>query len=146
MEMTGGRGPDRCIDCVGTEADATATLDSMLDKAKAAVFLGTDRPHVLREIITCCRKGGTVSVPGVYIGLLDHIPFGAAMNKALTFKMGQTHTHRYLEPLLQKVLDGEIDPSFVITHRASLEEGPELYKTFRDKKDGCIKVVMKPFG
>ena len=144
MEMTGGRGPDRCIDCVGTESDATASADAMLDKAKAALLIGTDRPHVLREAIFSCRKGGTISVPGVYIGMLDHIPFGAAMNKGLTFKMGQTHTHRYLEPLLLKVAEGEIDPSFVITHRASLEDGPDLYRSFRDKKDGCIKVVMKP--
>jgi len=146
MEMTDGRGPDRCIDCVGTESDATATWDAMLDKAKAAVFVGTDRPHVLREAIFCCRKGGTISVPGVYVGLLDHIPFGAAMNKGLTFHMGQTHTQRYLEPLLQKVENGEIDPTFVITHTAPLEDGPELYRTFRDKKDGCIKVVMHPHG
>ncbi len=144
MEMTKGRGPDRCIDAVGTESDATATVDAMLDKAKAALYLGTDRPHVLREAIFCCRKGGTVSVPGVYVGLLDNIPFGAAMNKGLTFRMGQTHTQRYLEPLLAKVEAGEVDPSFVITHRATLEEGPDLYKTFRDKQDGCIKVVMKP--
>lgn len=144
MEMTGGRGPDRCIDCVGTESDATASLDAMLDKAKAALRIGTDRPHVLREAIFSCRKGGTISVPGVYVGMLDHIPFGAAMNKGLTFRMGQTHTHRYLEPLLQKVVNGDIDPSFVITHRATLKEGPDLYKSFRDKEDGCIKVVMKP--
>jgi threonine dehydrogenase-like Zn-dependent dehydrogenase len=144
MEMTDGRGPDRCIDCVGTEADATATVDSMLDKAKAAVYLGTDRPHVLREAIMCCRKGGTISVPGVYIGLLDNIPFGAAMNKGLTFRMGQTHTQRYLKPLLAKVAKGAIDPSFVITHRATLEDGPDLYRKFRDKEDGCIKVVMRP--
>lgn len=144
MEMTGGRGPDRCIDCVGTESDATASLDAMLDKAKAALHIGTDRPHVLREAIFSCRKGGTISVPGVYVGMLDHIPFGAAMNKGLTFRMGQTHTHRYLEPLLQKVVNGDIDPSFVITHHATLEEGPDLYKSFRDKEDGCIKVVMKP--
>ncbi|TIU17766.1 MAG: hypothetical protein E5W20_03040, partial [Mesorhizobium sp.] len=101
----------------------------MVDKVKAAVYLGTDRPHVLREAIYCCRKGGTVSVPGVYVGLLDHIPFGAAMNKGLTFRMGQTHTQRYLEPLLAKVQEGEIDPSFVITHRADLDAGPDLYKT-----------------
>ena len=144
MDMKEGRGPDRCIDCVGTESDAGASVDSTIDKVKAALYLGTDRPHVLREAIYCCRKGGTISVPGVYIGLLDHIPFGAAMNKGLTFRMGQTHTQRYLAPLLEMVEKGEIDPSFVITHRASLEEGPELYKTFRDKKDGCIKVVMTP--
>lgn len=144
MEMTGGRGPDSCIDCVGTEADAGASADSMLDKAKAALMLGTDRPHVLREMIFSCRKGGTLSIPGVYVGMVDHLPFGPAMNKALTFKMGQTHTHRYLEPLLQKVVEGEIDPSFVITHHATLEEGPEMYKAFRDKTDGCVKVVMRP--
>ena len=144
MEMTGGRGPDSCIDCVGTEADAGASADSMLDKAKAALMLGTDRPHVLREMIFSCRKGGTLSIPGVYVGMVDHLPFGPAMNKALTFKMGQTHTHRYLEPLLQKVVEGEIDPSFVITHHATLEEGPDMYKAFRDKTDGCVKVVMRP--
>jgi threonine dehydrogenase-like Zn-dependent dehydrogenase len=144
VEMTDGRGPDRCIDYVGTESDAGASADAMLDKAKAVLHIGTDRPHVLREAIFSCRKGGTISVPGVYIGMVDHIPFGAAMNKGLTFKMGQTHTHRYLEPLLQKVVDGEIDPSFVITHTASLEDGPALYKSFRDKEDGCIKVVMRP--
>ncbi len=144
MEMTGGRGPDRCIDCVGTESAAGASADSMLDKAKAALFLATDRPHVLRQVITSCRKGGTVSVPGVYIGLVDHIPFGAAMNKGLTFRMGQTHTQRYMEPLLRRIEAGEIDPTFVITHRATLEDGPDLYKRFRDKEDGCIKVVMQP--
>lgn len=144
MEMTAGRGPDRCIDCVGTEADSAASLDSMIDKAKASLMLGTDRPHVLREMIYCCRKGGTISVPGVYVGMVDKLPFGAAMNKGLTFRMGQTHTHRYLEPLLKKVQSGEIDPSFVITDRAGLAEGPDLYKKFRDKQDGCIKVVMTP--
>ncbi len=144
QEMTGGRGPDRCIDAVGTEAHAGSSPDSILDKVKAAAFLGTDRPHVLREMIFCCRKGGTLSIPGVYIGFLDKIPFGALMNKGLTVRTGQTHTHRYLRPLLDKILDGSIDPSFVITHRAGLEEGPELYKTFRDKKDDCIKVVMRP--
>lgn len=144
MEMTGGRGPDRCIDCVGTESNPTGSFDAALDQVKAALFLGTDRPHVLREAIFCCRKGGTISIPGVYVGFVDKIPFGPAMNKGLTFKMGQTHTQRYLEPLLQKVVSREIDPSFVITHRAGLEAGPDLYKTFRDKQDGCVKVVMKP--
>lgn len=144
MEMTGGRGPDRCIDAVGTEAHAGGAIDAVVDKVKASLYLGTDRPHVLREAIMCCRKGGTISVPGVYIGFLDKIPFGALMNKGLSIRTGQTHTHRYLAPLLEKVVSGEIDPSFVITHRASLEEGPDLYQTFRDKKDGCIKVVMKP--
>jgi threonine dehydrogenase-like Zn-dependent dehydrogenase len=144
MEMTGGRGPDSCIDAVGTEAHAGGAIDAVVDKVKASLFLGTDRPHVLREAIMCCRKGGTISVPGVYIGFLDKIPFGALMNKGLSIRTGQTHTHRYLAPLLEKVVSGEIDPSFVITHRATLEDGPGLYETFRDKKDGCIKVVMKP--
>jgi threonine dehydrogenase-like Zn-dependent dehydrogenase len=143
MEMTGGRGPDRCIDAVGTEADATSTLDAAVDRAKAAVFLGSDRPHVIREAIMCCRKGGTLSVPGVYIGTLDKIPFGAAMNKGLTIKMGQTNVQKYLAPLLNKIEAGEIDPSFVITHKIKLEDAPKAYKTFRDREDGCIKVVVK---
>jgi threonine dehydrogenase-like Zn-dependent dehydrogenase len=145
-EMTGGRGPDRCIDAVGTEAHSGGSLDSRIDKAKETVHLGTDRPHVLREAIMCCRKGGTISVPGVYIGALDKIPFGAAMNKGLTFRMGQTHVQRYLKPLLKKIEAGEIDPSEVITHSVKLENAPEMYKTFRDKKDGCIKVVLKPIA
>jgi threonine dehydrogenase-like Zn-dependent dehydrogenase len=144
MEMTGGRGPDRCIDAVGTEAHVGGSFDAVLDKAKEAVFLGTDRPHVLREAIMCCRKGGTLSIPGVYLGFLDKIPFGAAVNKGLTMKMGQTHVQRYTKPLLQKIESGEIDPSFVVTHRVTLDDGPEMYKTFRDKQDGCIKVVMTP--
>ena len=144
MEMTGGRGPDSCIDAVGTEAHGLGTFDAVLDKAKAAVKLGTDRPHVLREAIMCCRKGGTLSVPGVYVGLLDKVPFGAAMNKGLTIKTGQTHVQRYTAPLLEKILGGEIDPSFIITHRLGLAEAPDAYKTFRDKQDGCIKVVLKP--
>lgn len=144
MAMTNGRGPDRCIDAVGCEAHGTGSFDAVLDKAKAALYLGTDRPHVLREAIMCCRKGGTVSIPGVYVGLLDHMPMGAAMNKGLTLKMGQTHVQRYLEPLLEMIEDGQIDPSFVITHRLGLEDGPQAYQTFRDKEDGCIKVVLKP--
>ncbi len=144
MEMTKGRGPDRCIDAVGTEAHGGGSLDALVDKAKTAIFLGTDRPHVLREAIMCCRKGGTISVPGVYLGFLDKIPFGAAMNKGLTMKMGQTHMHRYMRPLLERIEKGEIDPSFIITHRMKLSDAPYGYKTFRDKTDGCIKVVMTP--
>ncbi len=144
MEMTGGHGPDRCIDAVGTEAHVGGSFDSVLDRAKQTVMLGTDRPHVLREAIMCCRKGGTLSVPGVYIGFLDKIPFGALMNKGLTVKTGQTHVQRYLQPLLSKIESGEIDPSFVITHSVKLEDAPAMYKTFNDKKDGCIKVVLKP--
>lgn len=144
MAMTGGRGPDRCIDAVGTEAHGRGSLDAVLDKAKAAVMLGTDRPHVLREAIMCCRKGGTVSIPGVYIGYLDKIPFGAAMNKGLTFRTGQTHVQRYLQPLLRRIEAGTIDPSFVITHRLPLAEAPRGYEIFRDKQEGCIKVVLTP--
>ncbi|WP_127752487.1 zinc-dependent alcohol dehydrogenase [Devosia sp. 1566] len=144
FQMTNGRGPDRVIDCVGTEAHASGAPDSVIDNVKQKVGLGTDRAHVLREAIMCCRKGGTISMPGVYIGMLDKVPMGAFMNKGLTLKTGQTHTHRYLAPLLQLVVDGKIDPTFVITHQADLSEGPELYRKFRDKEDGCIKVVMKP--
>lgn len=144
MEMTKGRGPDRCIDAVGAEAHAGGSVDAVVDKVKAAMFLGTDRPHVLRDAIMSCRKGGTLSVPGVYVGFLDKLPFGALMNKGITVRTGQTHTHRYLAPLLDKILGGEIDPTFVITHRATLEDGPGLYEKFRDKTDGCIKVVMTP--
>jgi threonine dehydrogenase-like Zn-dependent dehydrogenase len=144
MELTGGHGPDRCIDAVGTEAHGSGTADAVLDRVKQAVMLGTDRPHVLREAIMCCRKGGTVSVPGVYIGFLDKIPFGALMNKGLTIKTGQTHVQRYLKPLLEKIESGAIDPSFVVTHTVGLDDAPAMYKTFRDKEDGCIKVVLKP--
>ena len=144
MEMTGGRGPDSCIDAVGTEAHAGGSPDAILDKVKAAVMLGTDRPHVLREAIRCCRKGGTVSVPGVYIGFLDKIPFGALMNKGLTIKTGQTPVKKYYHRLLQLIEEGAIDPSFIITHRLKLDEAPEGYRMFREKEDGCIKVVMRP--
>jgi threonine dehydrogenase-like Zn-dependent dehydrogenase len=108
------------------------------------VGLTTDRAHVLREAIMCCRKAGTVSIPGVYVGFPDKIPMGAAMNKGLTLRMGQTHTQRYMGKLLDRIMSNEIDPSFVITHRLKLEDGPAAYKTFRDKQDGCIKVVLKP--
>ncbi len=142
-DMTGGRGPDACIDAVGLEAHGH-TAGALYDKVKAATFMATDRPNVLRQCIMACRKGGTVSIPGVYGGLLDKIPFGAAMNKGLTFKMGQTHMMKYMKPLLERIERKEIDPSFVITHRVSLEDTPEMYKTFRDKQDECIKVVLKP--
>ncbi|MDB5340180.1 MAG: fdm 4 [Planctomycetaceae bacterium] len=144
QEMTGGRGPDRCIDAVGCEAHATGSFDAVLDKVKSTVMLTTDRAHVLREAIMCCRKAGTISVPGAYVGFPDKIPFGAFMNKGLTLKSGQTHMQRYMKPLLKKIEAGEIDPSFVITHRVKLDEAPAAYKTFRDKQDGCIKVVIHP--
>jgi threonine dehydrogenase-like Zn-dependent dehydrogenase len=144
QEMTKGRGPDRCIDAVGCEAHAGGTIDAVLDKAKTLVGIGTDRAHVLREAIMCCRKAGTISVPGVYVGFPDKIPFGAFMNKGLTLKAGQTHVQRYLRPLLEKIEKGEIDPSFVVTHTLPLADAPAAYATFRDKKDGCVKVVLKP--
>jgi threonine dehydrogenase-like Zn-dependent dehydrogenase len=144
QEKTQGRGPDACIDAVGTEAHGTGSLDAVLDRVKQATFLGTDRPHVLRQAIHCCRNGGTVSIVGVYGGLLDKIPMGSAINRGLTFKMAQTPVQKYQQGLLERIEKGEIDPSFVITHRARLEDGPDLYKTFREKEDGCIKVVMKP--
>ena len=144
QELTHGRGADACIDAVGTEANATASFDSVLDRVKMATFMGTDRPHVLRQAIHCCRNFGTVSIVGVYGGLLDKMPMGSAINRGLTFKMAQTPVQHYLPILLDRIEKGEIDPSFVITHHASLAEGPELYKTFRDKTDGCIKVVLRP--
>ena len=143
MEMTGDRGPDRCIDAVGTDAHGTGLL-AATDRAKQALRLEDDRPYVLRQAIRCCRKGGTLSVPGVYVGRVDNLPFGAVMNKALTVKTGQTHVQRYLEPLLSMIEDGEIDPSFVVTHQVSLADGPEMYETFNDKDDGCVKDVMTP--
>ncbi|MBL6079487.1 glutathione-dependent formaldehyde dehydrogenase [Belnapia sp. T18] len=143
-ELTRGKGPEKCIDAVGMEAHATATIDSMYDRAKQAVMLETDRPHVLREMMYVCRPAGVLSIPGVYGGLLDKVPFGMAMNKGLTFRMGQTHVNRWTDDLLRRIEMGQIDPSFVITHKVGLEEGPNMYKTFRDKLDGCIKVVLKP--
>ena len=142
-ELTGGRGPDVCIDAVGLEAHG-ATVDALIDRAKAAVFLATDRPHALREAIQACRKGGIVSVPGVYAGVLDKVPFGAAFGKGLQFRMGQTHVHRYLPRLLEHIQNGAIDPTFVITHRLGLEEAPEAYDIFKQKQENCIKVVLKP--
>ncbi len=143
MDLTGAMGADACIDAVGMEAHG-ATLDYWYDRVKTATFMATDRPVALRQAIHCCRKGGTVSIPGVYGGFLDKIPIGAAFNKGLTLKMGQTHMQRYMGDLLRLIEEGRIDPSFVITHRLSLDQAPEAYKTFRDKQDGCIKVVMKP--
>ena len=143
--MTGNRGPDSCMDAVGMEAFGH-TLPFLVDRAKQAMKLSTDRPNVLRQCILACRKGGTVSVPGVYGGFLDKIPFGAAMNRGLTFKMGQTHMMRYMKPLLQRIERGEIDPGFVISHRLPLSEAPAAYKMFRDKEDHCTKVVLNPWA
>src|SRR5439155_26600644 len=139
----GGRGPDACIDAVGMEAHGTGPV-ALYDRVKQAARISFDRPLVLREAIQACRKGGTVSIPGVYGGFLDKVPFGAAFGKGLTLKLGQTHVHRYLRPLLARIEAGEIDPSFVITHRLRLDEAPAAYETFRDKQDGCIKVVLRP--
>lgn len=142
-EMTGGRGPDSVMDAVGMEAHGMG-LEGFYDKAMQAVRMETDRPNVLRQAIVACRKGGTVSVPGVYTGFVDKMPMGAFMNKGLTMKTGQTHVHKYLRPLLEHVQKGNIDPSFVITHRLPLEEAPRGYEIFRNKQDNCIKVVLKP--
>jgi threonine dehydrogenase-like Zn-dependent dehydrogenase len=143
-DLTSGKGPEKCIDAVGMEAHAFGAIDSMVDRAKQALMLGTDRPHVLREMMYVCRPAGTLSIPGVYGGFLDKVPFGAAMNKGLTIRMGQTHVNRWTDDLLRLIERGHIDPSFVVTHRTTLEEGPEMYQTFRDKEDGCIKVVLTP--
>jgi threonine dehydrogenase-like Zn-dependent dehydrogenase len=146
QDLTGGKGPEKCIDAVGMEAHAARSLDSMVDRAKQAVMLGTDRPHALREMMYVCRPAGILSVPGVYGGFLDKVPFGAAMNKGLTIRMGQTHVNRWTDDLLRRIESKQIDPSFVITHQVTLQQGPEMYKTFNDKQDGCIKVMIKPNG
>ena len=142
-ELTGGRGPDSCIDAVGMEAHGTGPA-GWYDRAKQAVMLETDRPTALREIVMACAKGGTVSIAGVYGGVDDKIPMGAAFNKSLTFKMGQTHVQRYMPLLLERVERGDIDPSFVITHRLRLDDAPEGYRIFRNKQDGCVKVTLAP--
>jgi threonine dehydrogenase-like Zn-dependent dehydrogenase len=144
QDLTSGRGADACIDAVGTEPQTKASFDSVIDRVKVATFMGTDRPHVLRQAIHCCRNFGTVSIVGVYGGFLDKIPFGSAINRGLTFRMAQTPVQHYLPKLLSLIEEGKIDPSIVITDRARVEDGPDLYKKFRDKKDGCIKVVLKP--
>ena len=144
MSSTAGRGPDRCIDAVGAEAHASNMASAAVDAAKATVGLQKSRPYVLQEVIKCCRKGGTISMPGVYTTPVDSLPIHAFMNKSLTLKTGQTHVQRYLRPLLEKIEAGEIDPSFLITHTAPLEQAPQMYEKFRDKEDGCVKVVLKP--
>ena len=142
-QMTGGMGPDVCIDAVGMEAHK-AGIEGAYDFVKQTVKIESDRPYVLRECIQACRKGGTVSLAGVYGGFIDTVPMGAAFNKGLTLKMGQCHVHRYLKPLFEKIESGQIDPSFVVTHVLPLREAPEAYEIFKKKMDGCIKVVMKP--
>lgn len=141
QEATGGQGPDACIDAVGMEAEGH-TIDALMDSAKAIFRVQPDRAHALRQAIRSCRKGGVVSVPGVYIGLIDKFNFGMAFNKGLNFKMGQTHTHKYMRPLLERIQAGQIDPSFVISHRLTLDEAPNGYRMFRDKQEACTKIVM----
>ncbi len=143
MDVTGGRGPDACIDAVGLEAHTPGVIGAY-DRIKQVMMLQTDRPQVLREAIMACRNGGTVSVPGVYGGFDDKLPLGSLMNRSITIKTGQTHAHRYLQPLFERIQKNQIDPSFVITHRLDLEEAPEAYRMFRDKQNECIKVVLKP--
>ncbi|PSO60028.1 MAG: glutathione-dependent formaldehyde dehydrogenase [Cyanobacteria bacterium QH_6_48_35] len=140
QEMTGGRGPDACIDAVGMEAHGTA----LQERVKQTARIGSDGGAALRQAIIACRKGGTVSIPGIYGGLMDKMPMGAVVNKSLTMKSGQTHVHRYLRPLLERIQNGEIDPSFVITHRLNLEDAPHGYEIFNKKEDDCIKVVLNP--
>jgi threonine dehydrogenase-like Zn-dependent dehydrogenase len=142
-ELTGGRGPDACIDAVGMEAHGSS-IDALYDRAKQMMKLEFDRAHVLRQVLHSCRKGGTVSLPGVYAGFIDKVPFGAAFGKGLQLRMGQTHVQKYTRKLLGLIEEGKIDPSFVITHRVSIDDAPEMYRVFRDKQDDCIKVVLRP--
>ena len=144
-DLTRGKGPQKCIDATGMESHVSLRQpDTIYDRAKQMLMLESDRPHVLREMIYVCRPGGMLSIPGVYGGLIDKLPFGLAMNKGLTFRMGQTNVNRWTDDLLRRIEEGQIDPSFVITHVAPLEDGPEMYKVFRDKQDSCVKVVLKP--
>lgn len=143
-DLTGNQGPDSCMDVVGMEASGHGLMFAV-DRAKQMARMQMDRPIVLRQAIMACKKGGTVSVPGVYASFIDKVPMGAFMNKGLTMKTGQTHMMRYMEPLLKRIQEGEIDPSFVISHTLPLESAPEAYKMFRDKQDKCTKVVLKPW-
>jgi len=143
MDKTGGRGPDACIDDVGMEAHGPALMFAY-DRVKQAMMLETDRPYALREAIMCCRNGGVISVIGVYGGLIDKFPMGSVMQRSLTIKTGQAHVQRYMRPLLEMIENGDIDPSFVVTHRMSLDEAPYAYDIFKNKQDNCIKVVLKP--
>ena len=142
-EMTGGRGPDSCIDAVGMEGHSPGVAGAY-DRVKTAMMMETDRPVALRQAILACRSGGTVSVAGVYSGFIDKFPMGAVVNRSLTIKSGQTHVHRYMRPLLERIERGEIDPSFVISHRVRLDDAPEMYQVFNNKEDECMKVVLRP--
>ena len=142
--MTAGRGPDRCIDAVGLEAHQANRALHAYDRTKQVARLETDRPHALREAILSCRNGGTVSVIGAYGGFVDKFPMGSVMNRSLTIRSGQCHVQRYMRPLLDRIRNGEIDPSFVISHKLPLEDAPDGYKMFRDKEDNCTKIVLRP--
>jgi threonine dehydrogenase-like Zn-dependent dehydrogenase len=144
MQMTDGRGPDSCVDAVGAEAHGHSMIDTIIDKAKDVAHLPLPHPYVLQQIAKCCRKGGSLSIPGVYLGFINMFPIGTIINKALTLKTGQTHVQRYLEPLLDRVVEGQIDLSRIITHRLPLSDAPKAYDIFQEKKDGCIKVVLTP--
>jgi threonine dehydrogenase-like Zn-dependent dehydrogenase len=143
-EMTGGRGPDACIEAVGMEADHHHGLVHMYDRARQAARMTTERPHALREAIMACRSGGVVSIVGVFGGFMDKFPIGTVLNRSLTIKAGQCHVHKYLRPLLERIENGEIDPAFVITHKLPLDSAPDGYETFKHKQDDCMKVVLTP--
>lgn len=142
--LTGGRGPDHCIDAVGMEARSGTTVVDAYDRAKQAARLETERPHALREAAMSCRNGGTISIVGVYGGMMDKFPIGAVMNRSLTIKTGQCHVQRYMRPLLDRIANGDIDPTFLISHKLRLEEAPRGYEIFKHKQDNCTKVILKP--
>jgi threonine dehydrogenase-like Zn-dependent dehydrogenase len=144
-DLTDGKGPEKCVDAIGMESHVTPSIpDTVLDRAEQMLMLESDRPRVLREMIYVCRPAGVISIPGVYGGLANHVPMGPLMNKGLTIRTGQTHVNRWTDDLLRRIEDGQIDPSFVVTHTVGLDAGPEMYKVFRDKQDSCVKVVLKP--
>jgi threonine dehydrogenase-like Zn-dependent dehydrogenase len=144
LDLTGGRGPDHCIDAVGMEARNGSTAVDAYDRVKQAARLETERPHAIREAAMSCRNGGTISIVGVYGGLMDKFPIGAVLNRSLTIKTGQCHVHRYMRPLLDRIRNGDIDPTFIITHHLSLDEAPHGYEIFKHKRDNCTKVILKP--
>jgi len=143
-DITAGRGPDHCIDAAGMEARSGSTPVDAYDRVKQAMRLETERPHALREAAMSCRNGGTISIVGVYGGLMDKFPIGAIMNRSLTIKTGQCHVQRYMRPLLERIRRGDIDPTVIITHHLGLDEAPHGYEIFKHKQDGCTKVVLHP--
>lgn len=143
-ELTAGRGPDKCIDAVGMEARNGSSAIDAYDRVKQAVRLETERPHALREAVMSCRNGGTISILGVYGGLMDKFPIGAVMNRSLTIRTGQCHVHRYMRPLLERIRNGEIDPAVIISHHLRLDQAPHGYEIFKHKQDSCTKVVLNP--